>query len=81
LFEHLRLLLWSGISKNLPRKHPQMMKSQPNYKFRTSAITFDQLDLISDYRSISALPSFSKIFEKIVYNRQMNYLTNCHYTD
>jgi len=32
--------------------------------------------LISNYRPISVLPSFSKIFEKIVYNRLMSYLTN-----
>jgi len=30
---------------------------------------------ISNYRPISVLPSFSKIFEKIVYNRLLNYLT------
>ena len=30
--------------------------------------------IISNYRPISILPSFSKIFEKLVYNRLMNYL-------
>jgi hypothetical protein len=30
--------------------------------------------IISNYRPISVLPSFSKIFEKLVYNRLMNYL-------
>jgi len=33
---------------------------------------------ISNCRPISVLPSFSKIFAKIVYNRLMSYLTNCN---
>jgi len=32
---------------------------------------------ISNYRPISVLPSFSKVFEKLVYNRLTNYLTKC----
>jgi len=34
--------------------------------------------LISNHRPISELPSFSKIFENILYNRLMNYLANCN---
>jgi len=33
---------------------------------------------ISNYRPITVLPSFSKVFEKIVYNRLIGYLTNCN---
>ena len=34
-----------------------------------------QATKISNYRPISVLPSFSKVFEKLVYNRLMKYLT------
>ena len=34
----------------------------------------DDKSLISNYRPISVLPSFSKILEKVVYNRLMSYL-------
>ena len=34
----------------------------------------DDKSLISNHRPISVLPSFSKILEKVVYNRLMSYL-------
>jgi hypothetical protein len=33
--------------------------------------------MISNYRPISVLPIFSKVFERLVYNRLLNYLDKC----
>ena len=36
----------------------------------------DDQSLFINYRPISVLPSFSKIFERVIYNRLMKYLMN-----
>ena len=36
----------------------------------------DDQSLFTNYRPISVLPSFSKFFERVIYNRLMQYLTN-----
>jgi len=45
MFELFQIIIMDGIRKKLPPKHPQMLKSQPNSRFRTIAVTLDTLDL------------------------------------
>ena len=37
---------------------------------------YDDQSLFTNYRPISVLPSFSKFFERVIYNRLMQYLMN-----
>ena len=69
ILEPLKEIINKSLSTGIVPKQLKIAKVIPIFK---------QSDpkLLNNYRPISLLPAFSKIFEKVVFNRMMNYLND-----